>query len=90
MTKLNVNYAKAIVDELYEDFDIITNTHSEKIRITANKVDEIWDALVVVKIRFFMTTCTSGDIYNLKIEENGLVPNHSYTLLSVKEVNSSS
>ena len=37
-----------------------------------------------------MTACTSGDTYNLKIEENGLVPNHSYTLLSVKEVNSSS
>ena len=30
---------------------------------------------------------TSGDTYNLKIEENGLVPGHSYTLLGVKEVN---
>ena len=34
-----------------------------------------------------MTASTSGDTYNLKIEENGLVPGHSYTLLGVKEVN---
>ena len=53
LTKLNVNYAKAIVDELYEDFDIITNTHSEKIRIIAKKADEIWDALVVVENKVF-------------------------------------
>ena len=37
-----------------------------------------------------MTASTSGDTYNLKIEENGLVPAHSYTLLSVKEDNTSS
>ena len=53
LTKLNGNYAKAIVGELYEVFDIITNTHSEKIRITANKADEIWDALVVVEKKAF-------------------------------------
>ncbi len=53
MTKLNCNYAKAIGGELYEDFEIITNTHSEKIRIIVNKAVEIWDDLVVVENNVF-------------------------------------
>ncbi len=36
-----------------------------------------------------MTAGTSGDTYNLDIEENGLVPGHAYTTLGVKEVQTS-
>ena len=33
-----------------------------------------------------MTAGTSGDVYNLDLEEKGLVPGHAYTLLGVKKV----
>ena len=89
--KLNGNYAKAIGGEPHEVFDVITNTHSEKIRVSANKADEIWNALAIAEKKgFIMTAGTSGDTYNLRIEENGLVPGHAYTLLGVKEVNTNS
>ena len=89
--KLNGNYAKSIGGEPHEVFDVITNTHSEKIRITSAKASEIWDSLINAEKRgFIMTAGTSGDTYNLRIEENGLVPGHAYTLLGVREVNTGS
>ena len=36
---------------------------------------------------FIMTAGTSGDVYNLDLEELGLSPGHAYTLLEAKEVN---
>ena len=38
---------------------------------------------------FIMTAGTSGDVYNLNLEELGLAPGHAYTLLEVKEVKTS-
>ena len=35
---------------------------------------------------FIMTAGTSGDTYNLDMEDVGLVPGHAYTILGVKEI----
>lgn len=42
-----------------------------------------------LKNNFIMTAGTSGDVYNLNLEELGLTPGHAYTLLEVKEVKTS-
>ena len=88
--KLNGCYAKVIGGEANEVFDIITNTYSEKIKIKRGQEDMIWDKYSEgEKKGYIMTAGTSGDTYNLDLEENGLVPGHAYTVLRVKEFNTS-
>ena len=88
--KLNGNYAKAIGGEPHEIFEVITNAYSRKIRTKNTSEDEMWKAFKeAMDNNFIMTAGTSGDVYNLNIEEMGLAPGHAYTLLEAKEVNTS-
>jgi len=51
----------------------------------------VWNKfLEAEKKGFIMTAGTSGDTYNLDLEDKGLVPGHAYTCLGVKEVTTSS
>ena len=89
--KLNGNYAKAIGGEPHEVFDAITNAYSEKIRVDTKNPDLVWNKfLEAEKKGFIMTAGTSGDTYNLDLEDKGLVPGHAYTCLGVKEVTTNS
>ena len=88
--KLNGCYAKVIGGEANEIFDVITNTYSEKIKIKRGQEDVIWNKYIEgEKKGYIMTAGTSGDTYNLDLEENGLVPGHAYTVLKVQEFNTS-
>ena len=86
--KLNGNYAKAIGGEPHEIFEVITNAYSRKIRVKNISEDDLWEAFKeAIDNNFIMTAGTSGDVYNLNLEELGLAPGHAYTLLEAKEVN---
>ena len=88
--KLNGCYARVIGGEAHEIFEIITNTHSEKIKIKRGQEQEIWNKLSEgEKKGYIMTAGTSGDTYNLDLEENGLVPGHAYTVVKVQEFQTS-
>ena len=88
--KLNGCYAKVIGGEANEIFDVITNTYSEKIKIKRGQEDMIWNKFSEgEKKGYIMTAGTSGDTYNLDLEENGLVPGHAYTIIKVQEFNTS-
>ena len=84
--KLNGCYARVIGGEAHEIFDLITNTYSEKIKVKRGLEQEIWKKLNEgEKNGYIMTAGTSGDVYNLDIEEKGLVPGHAYTIVKVQE-----
>ena len=88
--KLNGCYAKVIGGEAHEIFEMITNTHSEKIKIKKGQEQEIWNKLSEgEKKGYIMTAGTSGDTYNLDLEENGLVPGHAYTVVKLQEFQTS-
>ena len=88
--KLNGCYARVIGGEAHEIFLMITNAYSEKIKIKRGQEQEIWNKLCEgEKKGYIMTAGTSGDTYNLDIEENGLVPGHAYTIVSVREFQTS-
>ena len=88
--KLNGCYAKVIGGEANEMFDVLTNTYSEKIKIKRGQEDTLWNKFHEgEKKGYIMTAGTSGDTYNLNLEENGLVPGHAYTVLKVQEFNTS-
>ena len=88
--KLNGNYAKAIGGEPHEIFEVITNAYSRKIRMKNISENELWKAFQeAMNNNFIMTAGTSGDVYNLDLEEMGLAPGHAYTLLEAKEVSTS-
>jgi hypothetical protein len=88
--KLNGCYARVIGGEANEIFEMITNTYSEKIKIKRGQEQEIWNKLNEgEKKGYIMTAGTSGDTYNLDLEENGLVPGHAYTVVKVKEFTTS-
>ena len=85
--KLNGNYAKAIGGEPHEIFQVITNAYSRKIRVNNISKKDLWEVFKeAMDNHFIMTAGTSGDVYNLNLEELGLAPGHAYTLLEVKEV----
>ena len=86
--KLNGSYAKAIGGEPHEIFEVITNAYSRKIRVKNISEDDLWEVFQeAMDNNFIMTAGTSGDVYNLDLEELGLSPGHAYTLLEAKEVN---
>ena len=86
--KLNGNYAKAIGGEPQEVFDIITNAYSDKCRVYNR--DEIWNKLLESENKgYIMTAGTSGDTFNLDLEEKGLVPGHAYTISEAREIKTS-
>ena len=88
--KLNGCYARIIGGEAHEIFEMITNTHSERIKIKSGQEQEIWNKLIEgEKKGYIMTAGTSGDTYNLDLEDNGLVPGHAYTIVKVKEFKTS-
>ena len=88
--KLNGSYAKAIGGEPHEIFEVITNAYSRKIKVKNISEDDLWQALQeAMDNNFIMTAGTSGDVYNLNLEELGLAPGHAYTLLEAKEVTTS-
>ena len=88
--KLNGCYAKVIGGEANEIFDVITNTFSEKIKIKRGQEELIWNKFHEgEKKGYIMTAGTSGDTYNLDLEESGLVPGHAYTVIKVQEFNTS-
>ena len=88
--KLNGCYARVIGGEANEIFEVITNTFSEKIKIKRGQEDVIWNKyLEGEKKGYIITAGTSGDTYNLDLEENGLVPGHAYTVIKVQEFNTS-
>ena len=85
--KLNGNYARVIGGDPHEIFEVLTNCYCEKIKFKKAKEDKIWSAFEnAQKKGFLMTAGTSGDTFNLNLEEVGLVPGHAYTVLEVKEV----
>ena len=52
--------------------------------------NDLWEAFKeAMDNNFIMTAGTSGDVYNLNLEELGLAPGHAYTLLEAIEVNTS-
>ena len=88
--KLNGCYARVIGGEAHEIYQMLTNTYSEKIKIKKGQEQEIWNKLSEgEKKGFIMTAGTSGDTYNLDLEENGLVPGHAYTIVKVQEFSTS-
>ena len=88
--KLNGNYAKAIGGEPHEIFQVITNAYSRKIKVKNISENDLWEAFQeAMDNNFIMTAGTSGDVYNLNLEELGLAPGHAYTLLEAKEVKTS-
>ena len=88
--KLNGSYAKAIGGEPHEIFQVITNAYSRKIRVKNTSENDLWEAFKeAMDNNFIMTAGTSGDVYNLNLEELGLAPGHAYTLLEAIEVNTS-
>ena len=71
-------------------FEVLTNTYNEKIKIKRGQEDTLWNKFHEgEKKGYIMTAGTSGDTYNLNLEENGLVPGHAYTVLKVQEFNTS-
>ena len=88
--KLNGCYARVIGGEAHEIFGMITNTYSEKIKIKRGQEQEMWNKLSEgEKKGYIMTAGTSGDTYNLDLEENGLSPGHAYTIVKVQEFKTS-
>ena len=88
--KLNGSYAKAIGGEPHEIFQVLTNAYSRKIKVKNVSEDDLWGAFQeAMENNFIMTAGTSGDVYNLNLEELGLAPGHAYTLLEAKEVKTS-
>ena len=88
--KLNGCYAKVIGGEANEIFEVITNTYGEKIKIKRGLEDFVWNKYYEgEKKGYIITAGTSGDTYNLDLEENGLVPGHAYTVVKVQEFNTS-
>jgi hypothetical protein len=87
---LNGSYAKAIGGEPHEIFQVLTNAYSRKIKVKNVSEDDLWGAFQeAMENNFIMTAGTSGDVYNLNLEELGLAPGHAYTLLEAKEVKTS-
>lgn len=85
--KINGSYAKIIGGQPHEVFDVITNAYSEKIDIVQKLSDRIWRSMIEGEAKgYIMTAGTSGDTYNLNLEDLGLVPGHAYTILGVREV----
>ena len=71
-----------------EVFDVLTEAYSEYCTVNKNNKDELWQKIYESKEKgFVMTAGTSGDVYNLPIEEMGLSPGHAYTLLDLLEIN---
>ena len=88
--KLNGSYARVIGGDPHEIFEVLTNCYCEKIKFKKGQEDKIWSAFEnAQKKGFLMTAGTSGDTFSLCMEEVGLVPGHAYTVLGVKEVNTS-
>ena len=71
-----------------EVFDVLTEAYSEYYTVNKNNKDELWKKMVDSKQKgYVMTAGTSGDVYNLPIEEMGLSPGHAYTVLDLHEIN---
>ena len=71
-----------------EVFDVLTEAYSEYYTVNKNNKDVLWKKMLDSKEKgFVMTAGTSGDVYNLPIEENGLSPGHAYTVLDLHEIN---
>ena len=71
-----------------EVFDVLTEAYSEYYTVNKNNKDVLWEKMLDSKQKgFVMTAGTSGDVYNLPIEENGLSPGHAYTVLDLHEIN---
>ena len=86
--KLNGNYARVIGGDPHEIFEVLTNAYCEKIKFKKGQEEKIWSAFEnAQKKGFLMTAGTTGDNYNICMEEVGLVPGHAYTVLGVKEIN---
>ena len=54
--KLNRNYAKAIEGEPHEVFDVITNAYSDKMKITSNNSEVIWQRLKSAQEKNYLMT----------------------------------
>ena len=81
--KLNGTYAKAIGGNADDVFNVTTNGWSELIKIS----NETWNQMLeALKQNFPVTSSTSIDTRNKKIEEKGLLAEHVYTCLGVQEV----
>ena len=88
--KLNGNYARVIGGDPHEIFEVLTNAYCEKIKFKKGQENKIWESFEnAQKKGFLMTAGTSGDDYSINMEEVGLIPGHAYTVLGVKEVNTS-
>ena len=71
-----------------EVFDVLTEAYSEYYTVNKNNKDELWKKMLDAKeTGYVMTAGTSGDVYNLPIEEMGLSPGHVYTVLDLHEIN---
>ena len=71
-----------------EVFDVLTEAYSEYYTVNKNNKDELWKKMLDAKEKgYVMTAGTSGDVYNLPIEEMGLSPGHAYTVLDLHEIN---
>ena len=71
-----------------EVFDVLTEAYSEYYTVNKNNKDDLWKKMIDAKQKgYVMTAGTSGDVYNLPIEEMGLSPGHAYTVLDLHEIN---
>ena len=71
-----------------EVFDVLTEAYSEYCAVNKSNKEELWAKIMDSKQKgYVMTAGTSGDVYNLPIEEMGLSPGHAYTLLDLHEIN---
>ena len=88
--KVNGSYARIGCGGMpHEVFDVVTESYSQKITITENNSESIWEQLLRGYERgYIMTAGTSGDTVNLDIEEVGLSPGHAYTILNILEIES--
>ena len=86
--KINGNYAKIGCGGYpTEVFDILTEAYSEQIPINPYYKDYIWETMYDSEKRgYIMTAGSSIDIFNLNLDEVGLLPGHSYSVLGVLEI----
>jgi len=70
-------------------FSFLSGFPSINVRFSKTKAEELWDTLIKAQDNKFSIVCSSIDCKESQQDERyrslGLVPNHAYTLLEVKE-----
>ena len=87
---MEIYIALIITFFLFSNLSISQSNILIELKVKNTSEDDLWQAFQeAMDNNFIMTAGTSGDVYNLNLEELGLAPGHAYTLLEAKEVKTS-